>query len=363
LRIGYVSPDFRNHVVGRNLFPLFRGHDRRHFEILCYSGVAQPDAMTAEFQRLAGGWYNTAGVADDALASQVRQDAVDILVDLTQHMARNRLTLFAHRPAPVQVSFAGYPETTGLDTIPYRISDRFLEEMAMDAEPAGTHEQILRLDSFWCFDPGDEKVEVNELPCQQSGRVTFGCLNNFCKLNEQTWKLWAQILRQVGDSRLVLLSARGGHRQWVVDVMKREGIHPQRIEFVERAPRRGYLEYYQRLDIALDSFPYNGHTTSLDALWMGVPVVSRAGEGPLSRAGWSQLSNLGLPELVTFSEEEYIRVAVQLAADVPRLTELRATLRQRMEASVLMDAVHFTRQIEDAYRTMWWRWCSGAEER
>ncbi|WP_337442751.1 O-linked N-acetylglucosamine transferase, SPINDLY family protein [Chthoniobacter flavus] len=379
LRIGYVSPDFRDHVVGRNLLPLFREHDRRHFEILCYSGVAQPDAMTTEFRRLAGVWRHTLGAADDALTRMIQQDGVDILVDLTQHMARSRLTLFARRPAPVQVSFAGYPETTGLAAIPYRISDRYLEsqigvwrsEMGWKGEPElrspnsvlRSAEHVFPLDSFWCYDPGDEKVEGNELPCQQTGRVTFGCLNNFCKLNEQTWKSWARILRQVSGSRLILLSAPGSHRQRVVDGLEREGIDPRRIEFVERAPRRGYLEYYQRLDIALDSFPYNGHTTSLDALWMGVPVVSRAGRGPLSRAGWSQLSNLGLPELVAFSEDDYIRIAVELAGDIPRLSELRATLRRRMEASVLMDAVRFTRQIEETYRAMWREWCGRGDDR
>jgi len=379
LRIGYVSPDFRDHVVGRNLLPLFREHDRRHFEILCYSGVAQPDAMTAEFQRLAGRWRHALGVADDALAMTIREDGVDILVDLTQHMARNRLALFARRPAPVQVSFAGYPETTGLTAIPYRISDRYLEsqievrrsEMGAEGEPElrtpnpelRSAERVSLLDSFWCYDPGEEKVEVNGLPCQQVGHVTFGCLNNFCKLNEETWKLWARILRQAGNSRLVLLSAPGSHRQRMVDVLERESIDARRVEFVERAPRRGYLEYYHRVDIALDSFPYNGHTTSLDALWMGVPVVSRAGPGPLSRAGWSQLSNLGLPELVAFSGDDYVRNAVQLAADIPRLSELRATLRPRMEASVLRDPIRFTRQIEEAYRAMWREWCDRGDGR
>ena len=158
---------------------------------------------------------------------------------------------------------------------------------------------------------------------------------------------------------MILLSAAGSHRQAVVEVFVREGISAQRIEFVERAPRRTYLAYYQRLDIALDSFPYNGHTTSLDALWMGVPVVSRAGDAPVSRAGWSQLSNLGLPELVTFSDEDYVRVAAELAGNVERLAELRATLRSRMEASVLMDATRFARQIEAAYDAMWRQWCAG----
>ena len=355
LRIGYVSPDFRDHVVGRNLRPLFHEHDRGNFEILCYSGVIQPDATTAEFQRFADGWRSTIGVGDDALAGMIRQDAVDILVDLTQHMAGNRLTAFARWPAPVQVSFAGYPETTGLSAIPCRISDRYLEENPVES---ATGERIFRLESFWCYQPGDVQVAIGELPCQRSGRVTFGCLNNFCKLNDQMLQLWAQVLRLVGDSRLILLSAQGSHRQWVMDVFGREGIDAGRVEFVERASRRDYLEYYNRLDIVLDSFPYNGHTTSLDALWMGVPVVSRVGDSPVSRAGLSQLSNLGLTELVARTENEFIDVATKLAGDLSRLAELRATLRPRMEASVLMNAPHFARQIEAAYCTMWRQWCA-----
>ena len=355
LRVGYVSPDFRDHVVGRNLLPLFRRHDPRNFEILCYSGVVRPDLITEEIRRHAQQWRSTLGVGDEALAEMIRRDKVDILVDLTQHMADNRLPMFARQPAPVQVSFAGYPESTGLETIEYRISDRYLEAGAAPRD-AGGKEKVCLIDSFWCYAPCEVDVEVNPLPALEAKAVTFGSLGNFAKVNEPVLKLWARVLGTVKDSRLLMWSPAGSHRQRTLEALEKEGVEARRVEFVEFRPRREYLALYHRLDIVLDTFPYNGHTTSLDALWMGAPVVSLAGETPVSRAGLSQLSNLGLPELVAHSEAEYLSIAEALARDLPRLAELRSTLRDRMENSVLMDASRFTRQVEQAYRSMWERW-------
>jgi predicted O-linked N-acetylglucosamine transferase (SPINDLY family) len=298
-------------------------------------------------------WRSTLGVNDETLAEWVQRDGVDILVDLTQHMDGNRLTMFCHRPAPVQVSFAGYPAGTGVEAIPYRISDRWLESQI------GSAERIYLIDSYWCCDPCGAKIDVNELPAERNGWVTFGCLNNFCKVNEPTLRRWAKVLGRVRDSRLILLSPEGSHRQRAWQILESEGVATRRVEFVPRCTRRAYLELYQRLDVALDTFPYNGHTTSLDALWMGVPVVSLAGESAVSRAGLSQLTNLGVPEFVAHAENDYVAIATELAGDLPRLAELRETLRPRMEASVLMDAVRFTRGIENAYREMWRRWCEG----
>jgi len=354
LRIGYVSPDFRDHVVGRNLVPLMERHDQENFEILCYSGVLREDALTREFRRRSRQWRNTVGVGDEALAEMIRRDGVDILVDLTQHMSGNRLPVFARKPAPVQVSFAGYPESTGLEAIEHRISDRYLEADSVD-DGAGRKEQVHLIDSFWCYDPCGMEVEVNGLPAYESGRVSFGCLNNFCKVNERMLRLWARVLEAVTDSRLVLLAGAGSHRRRTLETLAGQGIEGDRVEFVEFRPRREYLESYHRLDIVLDTAPYNGHATSLDALWMGVPVVSLAGNAAVSRAGLSQLSNLGLPELAARSEEHYVRIAVDLARDVSRLAALRSTLRHRMQNSVLMDASHFARQVERAYREMWQR--------
>jgi len=358
LRIGYVSRDFRNHVVGRNLIPLFANHDPSHFEILCYSDVVKPDQLTEEFRRRSGQWRSVVGVSDEALSNIIRQDGVDILVDLSQYTAGNRLAVFARQPAPVQVSFAGYPESTGLEAIAHRISDRYLETGPAN-EQCGSKEQLYLIESFWCYDPCGLDVEVNRLPAGKTGGVTFGCLNNFCKINERVLSLWGRVLGKVIDARLLVLSAAGSHRQRTLETLRRAGVEASRVEFADYRPRREYLELYHRLDIVLDTFPYNGHTTSLDALWMGVPVVSLAGNTPVSRAGLSQLTNLGLPELVAHSESEYVGIAESLARDTPRLARLRSTLRDRMTNSVLMNAPRFAGQVEKSYRKMWQTWCAG----
>jgi protein O-GlcNAc transferase len=200
------------------------------------------------------------------------------------------------------------------------------------------------------------EVEVHSLPALESGGVTFGSLGNFGKVNEPGLKLWARVLGAVPDSRMLIWSPAGSHRQRALEVFQGAGVEAARIEFVEFRPRREYLELYHRVDIVLDTFPYNGHTTSLDALWMGAPVVSLAGSRAVSRAGLSQLTNLGLPEWVAHSEAEYVSIAENLARDLQRLAQLRSALRARMKASVLMDAARFTRQIEQAYREMWRTW-------
>jgi predicted O-linked N-acetylglucosamine transferase (SPINDLY family) len=204
------------------------------------------------------------------------------------------------------------------------------------------------------------EVPTNNSPVQSHGYVVFGSLCNFTKTNDFILQLWARVLHRLPGSRLILLTGFGDHRQRTIELFECEGVEGNRLEFVARCSRREYLELYHRLDIVLDPFPYGGHTTSLDALWMGVPVVSLAGERAVSRAGLSILSNLGLPELVASSEEEYIEAATRLAKDLPRLIELRRTLRPRMENSVLMDAPHFARQIEAAFRSIWESWCATA---
>jgi len=381
LRVGYVSGDFRDHVIGRNVRPLFRHHDHRNFQVFCYAGVARPDWLTAEFRERAECWRSSVGVKDEDLAAMIREDGVDILVDLAQHTAGNRLRMFAGRPAPVQVSFAGYPASAGVEAIQYRIGDRHLEsetvalemgdgswEIGWKCEPELSTpisefppERVFLIDSFWCYDPCGVNLQPNALPAQANGWLTFGSLNNFCKINDSVLKLWARVLGMVKDARLVLLSARGSHRQRTLEMLAEAGVQGDRVEFIEPCARRAYLEVYQRLDMVLDPFPYNGHTTSLDALWMGVPVVSLAGATSVSRAGLSQLSNLGLRDLVAFSEDEYVDIAARLAHDLPRLAALRATLRARMEASVLMDAPRFARGIEAAYRAMWRQWCASGK--
>jgi len=358
LRIGYVSHDFRAHAVGRNIWPLFRQHDRAQCHITCYALVPRPDAWTARFRAQADGWRDMAGLSAAQVACQIRADEIDILVNLTLHTSTPCLLVFAYKAAPVQVTFAGYPGSTGLTTIDYRLSDPYLDPPGMDE--AIYSEQTLRLpESFWCYDPVDEHdISVGGLPAGKSGVVTFGCLNNFCKINEDVLALWAAVLRQVAGARLLLLTRPGAQRLTTAEFMVRQGVAAERLEFVDPRPRRDYLELYHRIDVGLDSFPYNGHTTSLDSFWMGVPVVTLVGPTAVSRAGWCQLSNLGLPELAGQTPEEFVRIAVALARDLPRLAELRSTLRHRMERSPLMDAPRFARNIEAAYRQMWRVWCA-----
>ncbi len=214
-------------------------------------------------------------------------------------------------------------------------------------------------DTFWCYGPlSDERV--SDLPAAQSGYVTFGCLNSPHKLNDHTIETWARVLASVERSRFLLLAPSGSLRERVLDIVARAGVDRSRVDFVENQPRADYLRTYHRIDIALDTFPYNGHTTSLDAMWMGVPVITLVCERVVARAGLSQLTNLKLTELAAYSEDEFVRIAIELANDTARLAALRRTLRARMERSPLMDAPRFARNMEAAYRACWQRWCAGA---
>jgi predicted O-linked N-acetylglucosamine transferase (SPINDLY family) len=360
LRIGYVSPDFCHHVVGHNLLPLFRHHDREQFEITCYAHINRNDAMTAQFQQHADRWRDITKLTDQQSADQIRQDEIDILVDLALHTAHNRLLVFAQKPAPVQATFAGYPGSTGLSTIDYRLSDPYLDPLGSDESIFS--EKTLRLaHSFWCYDPTDGRdIPITPLPALGPNVFTFGCLNNPCKVNDDVLALWSNVLRQVPNSRLLLLAPPSSYRTRTLERFSQERIDPARIEFVGRLSHQDYIKVFHRIDLGLDTFPYNGHTTSLDSLWMGVPVITLVGNTPVARAGWCQLSNLGLGELAAKTAEQFVQIAAALAKDLPRLEQLRSTLRQRMEQSPLMDAPYFARNIEAAYRQMWRNWCENA---
>jgi predicted O-linked N-acetylglucosamine transferase (SPINDLY family) len=357
LRVGYISPDFRDHCQAFFTVPLFSAHDHRQFEIFYYADVAAPDHVTARLQTDADRWRNIVRLDPQQVAQRIRQDQIDILVDLTMHMAGSHLLVFARRPAPVQVCWLAYPGTTGLSAIDYRLTDVHLDPPGLN-DRYYTEESIRLPDSFWCYDPLRREPAVSPLPASDKRCVTFGCLNNFCKINAAVLKLWAQVLRSVGQSRLMLLAAEGSARRHTQDLLEQEGVAPDRVVFVSRRPRSEYLQLYQHIDIGLDTFPYNGHTTSLDSFWMGVPVVTLVGQTVAGRGGLCQLMNLGLPELVAETPEQFVQVAVQLAGDLPRLRELRAGLRDRLERSPLMDAPRFARNVETAYRRMWRRWCA-----
>jgi predicted O-linked N-acetylglucosamine transferase (SPINDLY family) len=358
LRIGYVSPDFRDHAVGRCLLPLFERHDRERFEILCYSGVTRPDWVTERLRARAGKWRSTVGVPDDRLAETIREDAADILVDLSLHTAGNRLPVFARQSAPVQVAWLAYPGSTGLPGIGYRLTDACMDPPG--EKPAWSSEEPVRLPGCWCcYQPADETPEINGLPALSARGVTFGSLNNFAKMHDGPLALWARVLEAVNGSRLLMLCPEGSARDRVRAFFDARGIAAERIELARIAPRREYLALYHQIDIGLDPFPYNGMATTCDALWMGVPVLTLPGVTPASRAGFSLLSSIGLGELAAQTEEDFVRMAVELAGDIPRLADLRATLRRRMLASPLMDAPRFAQNVEAAYRSMWRAWCKG----
>ena len=357
LRVGYVSPDFRNHPVALFLLPLLEAHDHGSFEIFCYASVRNPDTMTDHCRAHADVWRDVLGMSDEQLADTIRQDEIDILVDLTMHMGDNRLLAFARKPAPVQVTYLAYCGTTGLSTMDYRLTDPYLDPPGQEARFYS--EQSVRLpETYWCYRPVIETPPVNALPALEAGAVSFGSLNNFCKVTPPALAAWSRLLRAVPGSRLLLHARAGSHRDRVRGFLAEQRIAAQRLTFVDFLPTAEYFGVYQQIDVALDPFPYGGGTTTCDALWMGVPVVSLAGQTAVGRGGLSLLSNLGLPELVAHDTEQYVQIAMELANDRSRLSALRATLRDRMQASPLMDAPRFARNIEAAYREMWRRWCA-----
>jgi protein O-GlcNAc transferase len=348
LNIGYVSPDFRDHCQSLFTIPLLSHHAHESFEIHCYSSVKRPDELTRRIAGYADVWREVRTLDDEALCRVIDQDRIDILVDLTMHMAGGRPLLFARKPAPIQIAWLAYPGTTGIDAMDYRLSDPRLDPDGFD-----THyrERTLRLsDSFWCYDPLTEHPGVNALPAMERGYLTLGCLNNPCKLTDHTLRLWGAVMRALPAARLLLMAPPGRHRQRLVQRLASEYIAAERVDFHPFRPRGDYLRSYHGIDLGLDTFPYNGHTTSLDSLWMGVPVVTRVGRTSVGRGGLSQLFQLDLLELAAESDDEFVRVAVELGSDLVRLATLRSELRARMERSALMDASRFARQIEGAYR-------------
>ena len=364
LRIGYVSRDFRVHSVAFFAEPIIAGHDRSGFEVLCYSDAGRGDDVTARFRALADGWRDVRGLDDDALAKLVREDAVDILVDLGGHTADNRLAAFARKPAPVQVTYLGYPDTSGLGAIDYRLTDA-------RADPPGAaddlcSEELVRLPhGFLCYRPPEAAPEVARHRVPSNSAITFASFNDLAKLTVDIIGLWSKILLAVPASRLILKTvalADDESRKRLGQMFADNGVAPDRIDLLGRIPSvAGHLDLYNSVDIALDTFPYNGATTTCEALWMGVPVVTLAGDRHASRVGKSLLANAGITELIAETPEAYVELATGLANDPGRLRALQRELRQRMAGSPLTDERRFVSALEDAYRRMWRRWCEGVE--
>jgi len=361
LRVGYVSPNFQAHAEAAFIVPLLENHDRSEVESYCYSDVARPDGVTERLKQRADVWRQTVGVSDADLADAIRADRIDILIDLSMHMSGSRLPVFARKPAPIQIAYLAYPGTTGLPTMDYRLTDSFVDPPGM-FENHYTEKCIRLPRTFACYNPA--ALEDSDLTRIGAGFVrsgsppTFGSLNNFAKVNDGVLKLWSGVLRAVSGSRLRLLAGAEEGRRHVLDRLGKLGVEPNRIDFVGKQQRPEYLKEYLRIDICLDTLPYCGHTTTLDALWMGVPVVTRVGATAAGRVGWSLMNNLQLTDLAGHDDEEFVRIAAGLAADAPRRRQLHATLRQRLTDSPLMDGGEFARDVEAAYRRVWHDWIS-----
>jgi protein O-GlcNAc transferase len=364
LKVGYVSPDFRSHSVAHFLEPLLRSHDRSAIEVFCYAEVSWPDARTERLRQLADRWVATVGMPDEALAERIRDDGIDILVDLAGHTAKNRLLVFARKPAPVQVTWLGYPNTTGLTAIDYRLVDAVTDPVG-NAD-AFASETLVRLPGgFLCYDGPADAPAAAAPPCLASGTVTFGSFNSAAKLSGATLDAWAALLTRLPAARLSLKGKAFADPATCGSFLERlgkRGVAAQRVEFSAYVPEAEHFGAYGRVDIALDPFPYNGTTTTCEALWMGVPVVTLRGDRHAGRVGASLLTQLGLTDLIAGSVEEYVEIAVALAGDPARLADLRRSLRPRMAASPLCDAPAFARKIEAAYRAMWKDWCQPAAD-
>ncbi len=354
LRIGYVSPDFRRHPVTALFLPVLERHDPEAVETHCYYNFPAHDAVTERVKRAAGHWHDIFGLTDAQVAARIREDRIDILVDLAGHTTHGRLLAFARKPAPVQVSWLGYFHSTGLPAMDYFVTDPH-------SSPGGQEryfvERLLRLPATrFCYRPLEIMPEPNALPAIGRGGITFGSFNNVAKLNERVLALWSALLKELPGARLVLQAAALNHaseRGRFADMLRSAGIAGDRVELRPFVPIERSPYAYHDIDIALDPFPFCGGMTSLESLWMGVPVVTLSQEILAGRQTESMLANLGLTDLVARSPERYVEIAAALACDLPRLAELRATLRARFAASPLADAVSFTRQLEAAYRAIW----------
>jgi predicted O-linked N-acetylglucosamine transferase (SPINDLY family) len=360
LRVGYVSPDFRAHPVGYFIEPVLTNHDKVQVEVFCYNNSAISDGVTDRLKAKVNHWREVSALSDTDLAQQIRADGIDVLVDLAGHTGGGRMLTFAQKPSPVQATWLGYSCTTGLRAMDYFICDLHTDPIGLSEKTYC--EKLLRLpDSFLCYLPSSGNLTVAPPPYQRNGYITFGSFNNPSKITPDVCALWARVLLSVPESKLFLKS-KSLAQKWVRDALivdfERLGVAADKLIFASHsASHDEHLLRYGEMDISLDTFPYNGVTTSFDALWMGVPVVTMAGKRFISRMGVSILNNLGLECLIADTADEYVHIAATLAHDGQRLNELRTGMRSRMAASPLVDAKRFTCNLERAYRDMWADWC------
>jgi len=353
LRVGFISGDFRTHSVAHFFEPILSARDRSAFTYVLYSNSHLQDAVTQRLRANADTWRDIWQLTDDALIELIRTDRIDILVDLSGHTVYNRLAIFARRAAPVQVSYLGYPASTGLATMDYRITDAVTDPPV----PADDWhcERLLRLpDSQWCFRPFGTPAAPGPLPAREAGFVTFGSFNNLTKASDTLLRCWVQILARLPTAHLRFTRVRSAQRAAeIIALFGQSGVAPERIECVPYANDPPYGEQFAGVDIALDNYPYNGVTTTCESLYVGVPVISLYGRNGVSRSGLSLLGTLGLDELAASAPEQYVDIAVALGSDLSRLEQLRASLRARFEQSSLRDEKRFAANFEKLLRTAW----------
>ena len=357
LRLGFVSPDLGRHPVGFFLVRVLENLRQEQQDVICYSDRIIKDDLTHRFQAAATQWRDVMGMSDERLAEQIRADRIDILFDLAGHTAHNRLLTFARKPAPIQITWIGYEGTTGLATMDYLLADRHVV-------PVGTEqyyrEHVLRMpDGYLCYDPPAAAPPVGPLPALAKGYTTFGSFNNLAKITPDVVAVWAKLLHRAPTARLVLKYRGLGDptvKQRYLDLFAAHDVGPQRLELLPFGSYAEYLATYHEVDVALDPFPFSGSATTCDALWMGVPVVTCPGETFASRHSLSHLSNVGLTETIAHDLDEYVELAVNLAADLPHLAGVRAGLRQRMAASPLCDGKRFATHLKSILRNVWQQW-------
>lgn len=359
LRVGYVSPDLRGHSVALFIESLLQNHDARCVDVFCYADLPKTDLFTERIRRSVPHWREITGRSDADVAKIIRDDRIDILVDLAGHTANNRLQLFARKPAPIQVTYLGYPDTTGLRTIDYRLTDSRVDPEKLSERFYS--EELVRLPGcFAVYRPPGNVPDVGPLPAIGKGFVTFANFNGLAKMSAAAIEAWAEILASIAGSRMII-AATGLQsetvRAEIAAVFVRFGVEANRITLLGQQSMGRYFGLHNEVDISLDSFPVQGHTVTCHSLWMGVPVISLAGRTCAQRLGASVLGHLNLSDWIAQSPAEYVKLAVQLAADRDRLATLRGGMRERMKASPLMDGLALAANVEAAYRRMWRRWC------
>jgi predicted O-linked N-acetylglucosamine transferase (SPINDLY family) len=352
LKIGFVTPDMKEHPVCRFIICLLKNLDRAKHEVFLYHDTPRFDATTLLVKPLADHWIETPGLNDEQLDRLIQDHRIDILFDLSAHTGNNRLTVFARKPAPVQITWLAYCGTTGLDAIDYRLSDRLMDPPGL-FDDQYCEKTVYLTRSFWCYQPPDG---VPDVVCPAFPPV-FCCLNNFCKMNTPLLSAFAEILRRTQGSSLLLHAEEGSHRARVLQIFAQQGVDSSRIRFTRRTGILPYFEQYNQCHIALDSFPFNGGTTSCDAMWMGVPVISKVStDRAMGRAGKTLLENMGLSEFLAQTPQEYIDIAVNLASNPERIVQLKQTLRERMRQSPLMDGLGFATEFGSILRQLWNNW-------